>query len=157
MRIQLESPGQSSITEGSDISIACLIDSNPAPHGPLIWKHNEHKLSVAPGSGISAKRNRLHIRNVRHAHAGNYTCEVSNNQGSGVSSALYLRIKRKKKLKHYPTFEAHRGRGFGFEGKVVVSLFPVNLEFREDGIMDQRYFLRRVSRKMYVFSFIENI
>ncbi|XP_022709117.1 neural cell adhesion molecule 2-like, partial [Varroa jacobsoni] len=93
VRVQLDAPGQGSITEGSDISILCLVDANPAPFGPLIWKHNEHKLSATLGSGVSARRNRLHIRNVSHGHAGNYTCEAANGQGSGVSPALFLRIK----------------------------------------------------------------
>ncbi|XP_028968412.1 hemicentin-1 [Galendromus occidentalis] len=130
VRIQLESPGQSSITEGTDISIACLVDSNPAPHGPLIWKHNEHKLSVAPGSGISAKRNRLHIRNVRHAHAGNYTCEVSNNQGNGVSSALYLRIKHVPMCRPHQRVVYHTRIGETISVSCSVSSHPSSVSFR---------------------------
>ncbi|XP_075590919.1 uncharacterized protein LOC124491075 [Dermatophagoides farinae] len=79
------------IQEGNDIYFDCILDANPMPTTPLIWRFNDEILE--PRQGIIQSNYSLVLQNVRRHMSGDYKCEATNQHGTRTSNSIILNIR----------------------------------------------------------------
>ncbi|XP_075678112.1 uncharacterized protein LOC113797669 isoform X2 [Dermatophagoides pteronyssinus] len=79
------------IQEGNDIYFDCILDANPMPTIPLIWRFNDEILE--PRQGIIQSNYSLVLQKVRRHMSGNYKCETTNQHGRSISNSIQLNIR----------------------------------------------------------------
>ena len=86
----ITSPPQSQqVISGSNISLACSTDATPLPS--ITWKHGMTAASGAVSQTVSnafTMTSMLTLTSVERSRSGNYTCEVTNSEGTRSAVAL---------------------------------------------------------------------
>jgi len=87
-----ELAGQLQLQEGNDIYLTCIMDANPRPLKPILWRLNGRPLQL--NSNMIVMNNQsLVLRKVSRLQSGAYTCEASNQYGSNSSRPMELMIR----------------------------------------------------------------
>ncbi|KAF7495666.1 Nephrin [Sarcoptes scabiei] len=80
-----------SIQEGNDIYFDCILDANPMPTQPIVWRFNDEILESKPG--IIQSNYSLVLQNIRRQMSGKYQCQASNQHGTTISNSTELKIR----------------------------------------------------------------
>lgn len=84
----------STIKEGNDVYLECIIKANP-PVTELVWFFNEVPFYGNASGGIIISNQSLVLQKVRKEHRGRYKCLASNTEGQGQSQDLLLEVRCK--------------------------------------------------------------
>ncbi|XP_037072920.1 nephrin-like isoform X2 [Pollicipes pollicipes] len=92
VRLQLRSSLPSrGVREGDLVAMECRVQANPAALR-VVWKRDGEALVSDPRHGLVLANNSLILRGVTRAASGNYSCEAFNDEGTGTSSVVRLRV-----------------------------------------------------------------
>ncbi|XP_068213715.1 LOW QUALITY PROTEIN: protein turtle homolog B-like [Palaemon carinicauda] len=93
MELQPESEQQlQDLREGSDVTLRCLVDANPAVTG-VQWSHNGVPIQGGSGYSVKVTQGTLSLRSISRFTSGNYTCAAANTEGANTSNVLTLDVK----------------------------------------------------------------
>lgn len=75
------------MNETDDFLLFCEYEANPASLEQVRWLRNSHVLNVNQSrfEGGNSEQTALLVKNATRDDTGSYTCELTNNIGSGVS------------------------------------------------------------------------
>nr|XP_015925746.2 hemicentin-1 isoform X2 [Parasteatoda tepidariorum] len=82
----------STIKEGNDVYMECIIRANP-PVGELTWLFENKPFFSNASAGIIISNQSLVLQRVKKEHRGKYRCIASNSEGEGESLDLFLEIR----------------------------------------------------------------
>lgn len=92
--VYLSKVGNSSVAKlGEDITLKCIIQSNPTHH-TVIWTREGKNLEseLGEGSNIHILDDALHLSNVDESNSGDYTCTVTNAAGTVKSNIVTVTV-----------------------------------------------------------------
>lgn len=105
LSLQLKDQNSTSLTEGNDIVLICLIKANPKSKH-ILWHFNDDVIQPNSSKVVLATNTILHIASPDKRHSGNYKCSASNIHGQSVSNSIpitimYLPVCRNKEHQTY--------------------------------------------------------
>ena len=87
--------GDFAVSQGSDLSLTCLVSTQTWPQPVILWHFNNQLIVPSADSRISfPTRNSLLVKYVQPEDAGNYECIAENSAGFDSMSTVVL-IRRK--------------------------------------------------------------
>nr|XP_022903613.1 nephrin isoform X2 [Onthophagus taurus] len=81
----------STIKEGSSIDLLCSTKSKPAAHN-YNWYYNGHLVRYNLTAGFLPVDDKLTLRNIKKAAAGEYSCSATNTEGETYSPPFHLGV-----------------------------------------------------------------
>ncbi|XP_043241733.1 nephrin-like isoform X1 [Amphibalanus amphitrite] len=99
-------PHDVGVREGDQVSMECSVKANPPPLR-VVWKRDGLALVSDPRRNINLDNSSLTLYDVTRAESGNYSCEAFNDEGTGTSVQMPLRVQyapacQPDHVTHYP-------------------------------------------------------
>nr|XP_023016282.1 hemicentin-2-like [Leptinotarsa decemlineata] len=114
--VHMNSGYDSSIKEGSDVTLWCKTSASPPPDS-YSWYQDSHLIPYNETAGVLPEGETLTLKNVRQNYAGQYACSAINVEGETYSSPYELKIQYAPRCKK--GYEVVRVGALPFETLVV--------------------------------------